>query len=324
VTAPRGRLFILAGPTASGKTAEAVRLAHALGGPERVELVGADSVQVYKGLSIGSAAPRPEELRGLTHHLVGVVELTEPFDASRFVALADPRIDDIRARGKVPLVVGGTGLYLQALIRGLAPGIPRDQALRSALEARAGTQPSGLAGLHAELATLDPDYAAKIHPTDRIRIIRALEVCRTTGVPYSEHHRQHRAQGPRYDAWIAALSLRPELLRARIEARTRSMLNQGWLDELEALLKQGYSSELKPFQTVGQRQLMEYIKGSVPRTALEGMIVKATWTYARQQRTWLRGMEGVTWEAPGALPSPEGVERVRAFLAGGSASGMEG
>jgi tRNA dimethylallyltransferase len=307
---------VLAGPTASGKTAEAVALALALGGPSRVELVGADSVQVYRGLSLGSAAPRPEELHGLQHHLVGILDLAEPFDASRFVALADAAVDAVRARGKIPLVVGGTGLYLQALVRGLAPGIPREPAVRAALEARAARGPEALAELHAELSRSDPTYAAKIHPTDPTRIVRALEVFQTSGVPYSEHHRRHQTQEPRYDARVFALDLPPEVLRARIEARTRTMLAQGWKAEVQKIIQEYNAEKIKPLQTVGQKQIVEYIHGRIPEARLEVEIFKATWKYARQQRTWLRGMAGVTWLKPGELTSGTGVAWVRGFVAG--------
>jgi tRNA dimethylallyltransferase len=259
------RLLVLAGATATGKTALAVSLAERLG----AELVGADSIQLYRRLDVGSAKPRPEELRGVPHHLLDVADLDEPFDAARYVALADAAIADVRARGRVPIVVGGTGLYLRALVRGLASGIPADPVVRDGLRARAAQGLDELARMHAALAAVDPEYAAKIHRTDPVRIVRALEVYHTTGIAYSAHHRRHSMQPPRYDAKIYGLEVARDVLRARIRARTREMLARGWVDEVKGILADGYDPTLKPLRSVGYAEVVGRLLGTIPDGDLE-------------------------------------------------------
>lgn len=307
------RLVVLAGPTASGKTHLAVTLAERLG----AELIGADSVQVYRRLDLGSAKPTPEELRGVRHHLLDVVDLDAHYDASRYVADADAAIAEVRARGKVPLVVGGTGLYIQALVRGLAMGIPADTALRAQLHARASSSPEALAAMHTELAKVDADYAAKIHPTDPIRIVRALEVFTLSGVPFSEHHRRHAAQPPRYDARVVALEVpRPEL-SARIAKRARQMLASGWIDEVNALLTEGYAPDLKPLRSVGYAEVVAWLRGGGGSVdALHTAVVKATKGFAKRQRTWFRGEDDITWLAPDEVAREAFADAWKSFLDG--------
>ncbi|MBH24182.1 MAG: tRNA (adenosine(37)-N6)-dimethylallyltransferase MiaA, partial [Myxococcales bacterium] len=189
-------MVVIGGPTAAGKSGLAMALAERLGG----ELVSADSAQVYRGMDIGTAKPTAEEQRRVPHHLVDVVDIDEEFDAGRFVELADAAIADIRARGRLPIVVGGTGMYLRALMYGLADAPPADPELRVALQGRIAAE--GSAALHGELAEVDPDAAAKIHPNDAVRIVRALEVYQLTGEPISAHQRAHAVHDrpPRHEA----------------------------------------------------------------------------------------------------------------------------
>lgn len=304
--------MVIAGPTASGKTALAVELSQALD----AEIIGADSVQVYRRLDIGSAKPTPEELHGVAHHLIDIAEITEPFDAARYVAHADAVIAAVRARGRVPLVVGGTGLYLRALIRGLAEGIPSDPGLRAALNARANEGPAELARMHAELSRLDPAYAAKIHPSDPIRIVRALEVYALSGRPLSDHHAAHALQPPRYDALFVALETDRPTLRARIEARTRAMIARGWVDEVRALLEEGVDPGLKPLRSVGYAEVVRHVLEHTDLEATMAEIVTATAAFAKRQRTWFRGERDVTWVAPEPLRSAAWRERLRAHFRG--------
>jgi tRNA dimethylallyltransferase len=307
------RLIVLAGPTASGKTALAVELAEALGG----EIVGADSVQVYRGLDIGSAKPTAEELRGVPHHLLDVADLDEPFDAARYVALADRAIAEVRARGRVPLVAGGTGLYLRALVRGLAAGIPSDPAVRAALNERSARGPEELLRMHAELSAVDPAYAARIHPTDPVRIVRALEVYAVSGEPISAHHARHQEEAPRYHALFLALDVPRPLLRERIAKRAGEMFARGWVEEVRAVLERGYSPDLKPLRSLGYAEVVRHVREGVPREQTERDVVSATAAFAKRQRTWFRGEQGVTWVTPEELRSPAWRARIERFLAGG-------
>lgn len=308
VTPTADRLVLLSGATGSGKTALAVALAHSLGG----ELVGADSVQIYRRLDVGSAKPTAEELGGVPHHLLDVADLDEPFDAGRYVSLADEAIRTIRGRGRVPIVVGGTGLYLRALVYGLAPGIPSDASVRAGLNARAAA-PGELARMYEELARVDPAYAAKIHPTDPIRVVRALEVHALSGEPLSAHHARHAAMAPRYDALFLALDVSRDELRAKLATRTDAMAARGWADEVRAILRDGYDPELKPLRAVGYAEMVRHIREDISWEDTRDAIARSTAAYAKRQRTWLRGERAVTWLTPDELRTPAWFERVRAW-----------
>ena len=306
------RILVIAGPTASGKTARAVDLALRLGG----ELIGADSVQVYRRLDQGSAKPSREELRGVAHHLLDVVDLDAHFDAALFAAHADRAIAAVRARGNVPIVVGGAGLYLRALIRGLAQNVPTDATLRATLNARAAQGPDALSAMHRELALVDAEYAAKIHVNDPVRIVRALEVFALTGEALSSHHKRHAAEAPRYEAMFVGLEVPRPLLGERIAARTRSMLARGWADEVRAILADGYAHDLKALRSVGYAEVVALVRGELAGAALEDTIVRSTREFAKRQRTWFRGESGVTWMAPEALDTPAFVREAEFFLKG--------
>jgi tRNA dimethylallyltransferase len=317
-TAPR--LLVIAGPTASGKTALAVDLAERLNG----ELIGADSVQVYRGLDLGSAKPTAQELRGVTHHLLDVCDLEEPFDAGRYVTLADRAIAETLARGRVPIVVGGAGLYLRALVRGLAQGIPSDPTLRAALNERASKGAEELARMHDELAAVDPAYAAKIHRTDPIRIVRALEVFALSGEPISSHHRRHAAEPARYEALFVGLDVPRPVLAERIAKRARAMLVGGWVDEVRALLAAGRAWDLKALRSVGYAEVVAHLRGELAAAELEETIVKSTREFAKRQRTWFRGERGVSWRAPEAVATEDFAREAEKFFRGEAASAKEG
>jgi tRNA dimethylallyltransferase len=306
------RLLVIAGATATGKTDTAVELATELGG----EVVGADSIQVYRRLDIGSAKPSASELRGVRHHLLDVVDIDEPFDAARYVELADRAIADIVARGRAPIVAGGTGLYLRSLVRGLAPGIPSDPKRRAMLNARAERGLEELARMHGELAAVDPDYAARISPRDPIRIVRALEVYAASGEPLSAHHARHAAMAPRYESLFVSLDVPTAVVRERIARRTRSMLERGWVDEVRRILDDGFDPASKPLKSVGYAQVVRHVIERVSLDETEAAIVNATRAFAKRQRTWFRGERGVIPVDPAALRGAEWHERVRAFVAG--------
>lgn len=291
MTSPRPRLLVVSGATATGKTALAVDIARALNG----ELVGADSVQLYERLVIGSARPTEDELMGVRHHLLGTVDLRAHYDAARYIEDADRAIADVAARGKVAIVVGGTGLYLRALVKGLAMGIPSDPVVRAALRARAEEGAESLAAMHRELAAVDAAYAAKIHATDPIRIVRALEVWMVSGEALSEHHRRHAAEGPRYEATWWCLETGRDVLRQRVAARTAAMLARGWVDEVRGILADGYEWDLKPLGSVGYAEVVAHLRGGLAEGELATAVERATMGFAKRQRTWFRGEAGVEW-----------------------------
>ncbi len=306
-------LVVVAGATATGKTALGVALARRF--PEGAEVVSADSVQIYRGLDIGSAKPTLAERQGVPHHLLDVADPTEAFDAARYRDLADKAIADIAARGKIPLVVGGTGLYLRALVYGLAEGIPADPALRAELHGRiAAGGPTALAQMHAELAQVDPAYAARIHPTDPIRIVRALEVFTLSGVPLSEHHRRHQALPPRYRALFFGLEVGRDVLRTRVRARVEAMLAGGLVQEVEGLLARGVPWDAKPLRSVGYAEVVAALRGEAPREALPEAITLATMAFAKRQRTWFRGEQGVRWVPPAAFETESLQEEIFHFV----------
>ncbi len=289
-TAPGTALLVVAGPTASGKTALAVALARRVGG----EIVNADSQQVYRGLDAGTAKPAPEELAAVRHHLVDVVEPGEGMDAARWAALADEAIAGIAARGRFPIVVGGTGLYVRALLHGVVAAPGRDPALRAALEEEAGRR--GRPALHARLAAVDPEMAARIRPNDLVRIVRALEIA-AGGTRPSALYAAHAFQEDRYRATILALDLpRPEL-HARIDARVPAMFARGLLAETERLLAR-CGGRLPDRVPIGYAEAAAVLRGDLPEAEAVRRIQVAHRQYARRQVIWLRKEPGVRWIRP--------------------------
>jgi tRNA dimethylallyltransferase len=305
---PDGGLLVLTGPTASGKTATAVRLAEHFCG----ELVGADSVQVYRGFDIGASKPQPGELRGIAHHLLDVREASQPLDAAEFARLADAAIADIRARGKTPIVVGGSGLWLRALLRGLVAAPAVDDALRARLDAEA--REAGSARLHARLAQVDPQAAAHIHPNDRVRIVRALEVYEQTGEPLGVLRRAHALGAPRYRALRIVLELPPEELTRRIQQRTDAMIGNGFEREVEDLVAR-YGRQVRPLAAVGYREMVARVCDGVALDDTVRAINQATRVYARRQRTWLKREPGELWAAsPERVLERAGLDQLTRFL----------
>jgi tRNA dimethylallyltransferase len=282
-------LLAVVGPTASGKTALAVALAEKLGG----EIVSADSVQIYRRFDAGSGKPTAEESARVPHHLVDAIDPLEHVDAATWAALATRAIADVRARGRVPIVCGGTFLWVKALLFGLAAAPARSPALRARHSAVA--EGEGRPALHARLGEVDPETAARLHPNDFVRVSRALEVYELTGKPMSAWQREHAFARARYPAHLVALACDPAVLTERITARVRAWLTNGWGDEVRALIADGYG-DARAMASVGYAQVRAAIDGKIPENELEGAIVRSTRVFARRQRTWLNHLE-VTWLA---------------------------
>ena len=283
------RICVVAGPTASGKTSLAIALARRLGG----EIVNADSQQVYRGLDVGTAKPTAEERAAAPHHLLDVAEPGEGMDAARFVALADAAVADVAARGRVPVVAGGTGLYLRALLHGVVAAPGRDPALRARLEEEAAHL--GRPALHARLAALDPAAAARIRPNDLVRVVRALEIAASGRLP-SELHAAHAFRADRYDALLVALDPPRGELHARIDARVREMFAGGLLDEARALLAR--EGPLPPKLPIGYAEAVACVRGELPIEEAIRRVQVAHRRYARRQIVWLRAERGVEWVSP--------------------------
>lgn len=288
------RLWVVVGPTASGKTALAVELCE----QHRGEIVSADSVQVYRHFEIGTGKPSSEERARARHHVIDVIEPHEPMDAARFAELAELAIADIRARGKRPIVCGGTFLWVRALIHGLVPAPPADAELRARHQARVAEV--GRAGLHADLARVDPEAAQRLAPNDFVRVSRALEVHELTGVRMSDWQAAHGFKTARHAARLLGVRREKDELDARILARCRAMLAAGWLSEGRQLLERGYA-ETRPFASVGYKQIALALGSdrAIDASELELSIFRATRIFARRQRTWLRD-QPIEWLPPGS------------------------
>ena len=301
----------LMGPTASGKSALALDWAQQLGG----EIVSVDSALVYRGLDIGAAKPSAAERASVPHHLIDVRDPWQPYSAAEFAADARPALDAIVARGRLPILAGGTGLYFRALLHGLSPMPEADPALRAQLEVEAGVR--GWAGLHAELARVDPQAAARIHATDAQRIQRALEVYRASGRNISDWQRE-RTQA-RLPLRVLKLVLAPRTraeLHARIGQRFDAMLAAGFLDEvrrlraLPSLQSHRAPLDLPALRAVGYRQAWQHLDGATDAAGFREATLAATRQLARRQLTWLRGELDTRWFDP--LADRAALERARA------------
>jgi tRNA dimethylallyltransferase len=282
-------LVAIVGPTASGKSALGVKLAEQLGG----EVVACDSTQLYRGFDIGTAKPSLSERRGIPHHLIDVLGPTDDATAGGYRQLALQTLEDLRRRGRLPVFTVGTGLYLRALLEGLADVPQRSEGLRERLRASMEEHPPG--HLHRVLKRLDPVAANKIAPADEQKLIRAVEVCILTRKPISEAHRTGRV--PLAGWRVLKIGLMPprEKLDERIQARTRAMLERGWMREIQALLESGQSEDSKPFDFIGYRAQRAVLRGEITSEEARVAIQQATRRYAKRQLTWFRREPGVHW-----------------------------
>ncbi len=285
------KIVCVVGPTASGKTKMGVEVAKAFHG----EVVSVDSMQIYRGMTIGTAAPTAEEMEGIPHHMIAVADPEENWSVARFTEAADKCVQDILHRGKLPILVGGTGLYLDALVRGsrFAPGSTGGE-IRQNLKHRLETE--GAEALLRELRTIDPPAAEKLHVRDEKRILRALEVWYETGTTMTEHNRQTQEKPPRYDAVYIGLDFQDrEDLRARIDRRVDLMVEAGLLEEVRTLLRAGLPADATAMQAIGYKQFLAVEEGRASVEEAVDEVKLRSRQYAKRQLTWLRRNEAIHW-----------------------------
>ena len=301
-------ILIITGPTASGKEGLALAAAGRLGG----EVLSADSMKVYRGMDIGTAKPSAEDRRRVPHHLLDVADPGETFSTARWLDLAEAAIAEVHGRGRVPIVSGGTPLYLKALLEGLFEGPAADPAVRSRLESEAAARGTG--ALHARLAEADPAAAARIHPNDLRRVVRALEVWELEGRPISELQTQWGTRRPDYRPLAVAIRRRLSDLDGRIAARVRRMVEAGLLEEVRRLAARPGGLARGPRQALGYAECLAYLNGSMTwDEAVEATIVH-TRQFARAQLKWLRRFEGLLWlDAAPETPADELADRAAAL-----------
>ncbi len=293
-TATPTALLCIVGPTAAGKTELAAALAREFG----AEVIGADSRQVYRHMEIGTAKPSPELRREIRHHLIDVADPDESYDASRWQEQALAARSEIEERGKPAIVCGGTGLYIRCLTRGLFTGPPADPALRTRLEDEEVLRPGVL---HERLEAMDPATARRIHPHDRVRIVRALEVQQLTGKPISAWHTEHGLAERRFELLTLAVAVERGELHRRIARRAAEMVAQGLVEELAELRARGYPRDLKAFSAIGYKEAGLCLDGAIERACLAEEIARSTRRYAKRQQVWIRGQTDAVAVAAGAL-----------------------
>ena len=285
------KIVVITGPTASGKTALGVALAQRLGG----EVVSADSMQIYRGMAIGTAAPTAEEMQGIPHHMVGVADPRENYSVARYADDAAKCVDDILSRGKQPVIVGGTGLYLNALLAGHGfAGGDKDGRYRAELESRWDKE--GGEAMFAELRRIDPETAGNLHLNDKKRILRALEVYYETGKTMAQHNAETRLIPPRYDSVRIGLAYedRDDMKRA-IDLRVDKMVEAGLFDEVRALLDSGLPRDVTAMQAIGYKETLAYLDGEAAREEAIDEIKLRSRQYAKRQLTWLRRDPSIHW-----------------------------
>ena len=283
-------IICIAGPTASGKTALAVELAKQVNG----EVVSCDSMQIYRGMDIGTAKPTIEEMQSIPHHMLDVAEPAEDFSVSRYCELAGPIVDDIVARGKTAIIAGGTGLYMDALIRGNSFAPCPSTGMREKLEAQADSK--GMEAMLTLLASVDPDSAARLHLADRKRILRALEVFYETGETITAHNLKTQSLPPKYEAiWFGLEDEDRQALYDRINNRVDKMLADGLIEEIKSLLAAGIPEKCTAMQAIGYKEFIAYLNGQCTLADAAESVRQASRHYAKRQLTWFRRNPQIHW-----------------------------
>lgn len=300
------KVVVITGPTATGKTKLAVALAKEFDG----EIVSADSMQLYRRMDVGTAKVSPEETEGIAHHMIDVAEPDESYSVSRYVEDAAKCVDDILSRGKLPIIAGGTNLYIDSLISGRDfADNEGDNALRGELD----RQYDALGGekMLEKLQSFDPERAAKLHPADRRRIIRAIEVFKLTGKTITQHDLETQQRPPRYDAAVIALDFADRAkLYERIDRRVDLMVREGLFAEVEQLIKSGLSDECTAMQAIGYKEPAAYLRGEITKDEAIEFIKRESRRYAKRQLTWLRRSKDIFWIRWGASPDFQEARRL--------------
>lgn len=300
------RIVVFVGATASGKSAAAIALARKL----PLEIVNCDASQVYSGMCVGTARPSEQEMQGVPHHLYGVVAPDDPVNAGRYVEMADRVVSEVWSRGRVPLFVGGTGLYVRALLRGLARIPDIDPGVRERLLGRVARE--GAEALHRELSEVDPEAARRIAPGDPQRITRALEVYEQTGRTITSYQVDHRFGQARYDALLLGVLWSAGELRERIVRRVPELFDRGFAEEVALLASRGHDFSARAFKALGYQDVLLFVRGEIPRAEAVARVTGSHLRYAKRQSTWFKKEPGIHWFREDELPSV--VSRVRDFV----------
>lgn len=299
-------IIVICGPTSVGKTGTAISLAGTFGG----EIIGADSMQIYRHMDIGTAKPSMTEQAAVQHHMIDIRDPDESYDAGTFADEAFQKTEALNHKGTLPFLVGGTGLYIKALIYGLSRTAPVDPAVLSRLKKE--VEKYGSRALHKRLQEKDRDTARKIHPNDSFRIIRALEVFEKTGTPVSTYHGRHGFSDPRLKTLMIGLHMERHTLYERIDRRVDTMIKEGLLEEVKDLLQRGYKPELKSMQSIGYRHMTDYLNGDLSWEDAIATLKRDTRRYAKRQLTWFGADNTIKWFKPHALE--EITKEIKAFL----------
>ncbi len=302
------KIVVICGPTGIGKTSAAIETTKVFDG----EIISADSMQIYRYMDIGTAKQTLDEQAQVVHHMVNILEPDEPFNAAKFAAKAHDIILSLHRKGCIPFIVGGTGLYIKALVHGLFHTEPEDQDVRNRLKKR--EEELGAGYLYKRLTRIDPETAERLHSNDMLRIIRALEIYEITGRTISEFHQKHNFSDRPYSTLKIGLHMERELLYERINQRVDEMIIAGVLDEVKELLEKGYSPGLKSMQSIGYRHMVDFIQGKVTWDDTIRILKRDTRRYAKRQLTWFKADSEIVWVEPGDLKKNQRL--VEEFLQG--------
>ena len=291
-SANKPKIIVICGATAVGKTSAAIDLARIFNG----EIISADSRQIYRYMNIGTAKPAPEQLAEIPHYIVDFIDPDQHFDAGQFAGMAHDIILKLLRKNQLPFVVGGTGLYIKALLNGLFEDNISDTSIRERLKQEA--EDYGKTALYERLKKIDPETANRLHPNDIYRIMRALEVFEISGNPISKRHREHRFSELRYRVLKLGLYLDREILYKRIDQRVDMMISEGLIDEVRAILKRGYSPDLKSMKAIGYSHLIDYLMGNCSLDKAVSALKRDTRRYSKRQMTWFRADSEINWIKP--------------------------
>jgi len=293
ITKPK--VLVICGPTGIGKTSVGIRLAEKSGG----EIISADSMQIYRYMDIGTAKPTADEQDRVFHHMIDIVDPDEDFDAVRFAEMARQKVTRLHQKGVMPFVVGGTGLYIRALLQGLFQSNPVDPKIRERLMKEAAE--NGSSALYHRLQQVDPDTADRLHPNDTYRIVRALETIESTGRSISAHQQDHGFADEPFHALKICLQLDRQKLYDRIDRRVDLMIEAGFVDEVQKLLGMGYSADLKSMQSIGYRHIIDFLEGRGSWDEGVRILKRDTRRYAKRQLTWFGADKDIIWHRPDEL-----------------------